>query len=204
MQFERSHRPNPTTLMVVQMGVSRNAKIQFGVEVLVEKRQRLAALLACISNAWAQLEYHIASGLQYLISAPFKKDAQRRLDPVASEIFEAVELVGQRLNILRRVFAAKISDKALKADLEIALTEVRNASTHRGKMVHSYWGVSDDYPDHIIRAPSLHRGDRDMMHPCAGYRSFAPRRFVLAFGELGLGQAPEGQPLTAASSPRSA
>jgi hypothetical protein len=144
------------------LGVKRGTSMTIGAMTLVDERPRLAALLGGISNAWALLEYEMASMLGVLISLPALTDTARALDPVSNELFDAFKLIDHRISLLRAAFIARVDDADLKAGLEAVFQRIKQASAKRGNLVHSAWGVSPTYPNKIIKTRPhrmSHEGD---------------------------------------------
>ncbi len=118
------------------------------------RRKELAALLGVIASEWASVElamtYLYATMLGKYLPHNQRKGPPEH--PIAFQIFDSLENTHKRLQLLDKLLNAVVTKKALRKEFkERTQPLIKKAADRRNSLIHSYWGVNDDYPRGLIR-----------------------------------------------------
>ena len=76
-----------------------------------------------------------------------------RVSPVAFQVFDTLETLHLRLELLRKLAEWLIKDAALLKELGAAIDSIRKAAKLRNTLVHGQWGIAVEYEDALILIP---------------------------------------------------
>ena len=126
---------------------------------LLLRRPKLAQLLAVVASEWVSVEI----GLTFLYATllgkylPHNQRQGPPIHPIGFQIFDALESLRKRLQLIERLAETLVTKKVLIKELEKKLIPlIRKAGDRRNDLVHGYWGINDSkYPNALmlIRAP---------------------------------------------------
>lgn len=123
-----------------------------GGDVLLH-RQQCAVLIAVVLSNWAELESVLAlllmSGLHARMnwSTP---DASAPLDDTPRIVLDEIDSIHTRLTIVDKALFDRISSQ-YRDRWDIAREKIRRLARRRNIVVHTGWGVSDEYPHGLLR-----------------------------------------------------
>lgn len=87
---------------------------------------------------------------------PRMPDFEPPIHPVALQIFDTLETLRLRLNLLRKLGGWVLKDEALERELnDTILISIERAAKLRNVMLHAEWGVAPEYPDALILLPTF-------------------------------------------------
>lgn len=98
----------------------------------------VAAAWACVER---QLIYVFAAGLFFTTHA----------EKTASTALATIESLSARLDIIGALLKPRIPKELFDEFAVELLPEIRRRSRERNLIVHSHWGVAEEYPEHIIQ-----------------------------------------------------
>ncbi len=121
------------------------------------KRPDLAALIGCICSNWAFVESslsHFYAHLMgiYLDSPPGYEPPSH---PVAYQIFDEIQTIRSRVQLVKRLVDWVIKDDKQKNDTLDVLEKLRKAGKGRNKVAHGVWGICESEPEALILLPSF-------------------------------------------------
>ena len=122
----------------------------------VLKRPALAALLGSIAAEWGSLEDRITFFYAYLMGRylPRTPGFSPPIHPVALQVFDVLETLRKRLELIESLGAWVIKNDALVQELrDTVMPAILRASKLRNEYLHAHWGVADEYPDALILLP---------------------------------------------------
>lgn len=127
-----------------------------GVRVL-DRRPAFAQLIATIANGWSLLDHEIAAAYALLMNqGPHVEGFSPGLDPVALQVFDTIDTQQKRIELLTKLAGWRVKDEHLLKDLtDRIVPAIRRAAKLRNTVMHSVWGVCEDYPDAIIQLPAF-------------------------------------------------
>ncbi|UUZ63014.1 hypothetical protein LP417_25075 [Polaromonas sp. P1-6] len=133
--------------------------VAFGSGMLL-KRPELAALIGCACADWAYVETLISMFYGHLMGVYLPKHPgfEPPTHPVALQIFDELQSIHAKVNLVKKLAAWVIKDEAQGNDASSVLERLRKAGDGRNKVAHGVWGVCDSEPDALILLPTF--GDR--------------------------------------------
>jgi len=126
---------------------------------LHKTRKEHAALIGLVAAEWSGLEGHLSHMLSFGLFGLSTDESA--VAPVIGAVFATLESINQRLALTERVLKPRVSSTLHKHFVETIAPEVRKRAKERNAVVHGYWGISPEYPDHIILSP---RGGADLQY----------------------------------------
>lgn len=125
--------------------------VGYGPDTVLE-RPELAMQIANVSANWVLIESDIAWLYALLLGMDLPKDKGDlpRSHPIAFQIFEALNSVQARLDLLGRLCktrAAKTESEYFETTLK---GEISKCFTLRSVVAHGLWGTDSKYPDALI------------------------------------------------------
>lgn len=125
---------------------------------MVLQRHALAALLGAVTAEWALLEGHVMHLYAYLMGVylPRSPGYEPPIHPVALQVFDTLETLRLRMNLLRKLGSWVLKSEALERELnETVIGSIERASKMRNSMLHAKWGIAPEYPDALILLPTF-------------------------------------------------
>jgi len=139
---------------------------------LLEKRPELAKLLGVLCGQWSWLECNM-SWLCSMLLGKYTPHNQRKgppTHPLGIQIFEALPNIHSRLELLQGLAGNLIPpDHKLTKELkDTVLPSIKRAATRRNHFIHTWWSLSKEYPDALLRGSST--ADIWMVYEASDFR----------------------------------
>jgi hypothetical protein len=141
--------------------VKAGTTTMFGYQAVL-RRPRLAALLGAIASEWSLMEETVADFYAYLLGLSIPRAVQPLgtlrswpMEIAGYAIFQSIIDTNRRIILLKQLAALRIHDGGVLEEVDVVMTLFRRAATKRNEFLHGTWGVSDDYPNHLIRTPHV-------------------------------------------------
>ena len=124
------------------------------------KRPELAALIGSACSDWAYVEESLGMFYGHLMGVYLAAPAgfEPPSHPVARQIFDEVQTIHSRVQLVRKLADWVIKDDQQRADVRIVLEKLKKAGKGRNKVAHAVWGLCDSEPDALILLPAF--GDK--------------------------------------------
>jgi hypothetical protein len=152
------------------------------------KRPELAAQIGNIAANWATVEQTIMFLYALLLGTdlPHGSGGNPTAHPVAFQIFSALYALDRRIDLLERLLKDRGKPEEAQ-DFERRLKPLlRKRFNERSLVVHSVWGICDDYPDALVlhHVPFINR----MLYRVRDFEEISQRikdvsADLLAFGD---------------------
>lgn len=137
----------------IKSGIS----VMHGSRMILE-RPGLAALLGGIAAEWALLEGSVMNLYAFLMGVylPHMPGFEPPLHPVALQVFDTLETLRLRLNLLRKLSNWVLKNEGLLSELnDTVMSSIERAAKLRNTMLHAKWGIAPEYPDALILVPTF-------------------------------------------------
>jgi hypothetical protein len=140
--------------MAYPLKVSKS--VRSGPGILLE-RPELAAQIGCICADWANVEFNLSIFYGHLMGVylPSSPGFAPPSHPMANQIFEEVQTIHSRVQLVKKLAEWVIKDESLKNDTLAVLEKLKKAGKERNKVAHAVWGICSDEPDALIMQPSF-------------------------------------------------
>ncbi|MEJ2230482.1 MAG: hypothetical protein P8X46_04785, partial [Nitrospirales bacterium] len=120
------------------------------------QRPGLAALLGDIAAEWALLEGRVMNLYAYLmgIYLPRMPGFEPPIHPVALQVFDTLETLRLRLDLLGKLGGWVLKNDALVRELkDTVVSSIKDVAKLRNTMLHAKWGIAPEYHDALILLP---------------------------------------------------
>jgi hypothetical protein len=141
--------------------VKAGTSMTFGYQAVL-RRPRLAALLGAIASEWSLMEEAVADFYAYLLGLSIPRAVQPigtvrtwPMEIAGYAIFQSIVDTNRRITLLKQLAAIRIHDGGVLEEIDVVMKLFKRAATKRNEFIHGTWGVSDDYPEHLIRTPHV-------------------------------------------------
>ncbi|MEP0546007.1 MAG: hypothetical protein ABJF88_03680 [Rhodothermales bacterium] len=131
--------------------------VQAGPRMILQRPQ-MAALLGTVAAEWSLLERWITSLYAYLMGVylPRTPGFFPPVHPVALQVFDTLQTLHLRLELLTKLADWVVKDDGLREELKgPVVASIRRAAKDRNKWVHAQWGIAPEYPDSLIFMPTF-------------------------------------------------
>ena len=134
----------------LKVGIS----VRSGPGILLE-RPDLAAHIGSICADWAAVEDSLAGFYAHLMGKylPSTPGFEPPTHPVAFQVFDEVQTIHSRVQLVKKLAEWAIKDIDLKSDVLNALDKVKNSGKGRNKVAHAVWGICEEEPGALIMRP---------------------------------------------------
>lgn len=121
------------------------------------KRPELAALIGSICSDWAYLESSLRMFYAHLMGVYLDPTPGYELPshPVANQIFEEIQTINSRIQLVRKLAEWVIKDEQQKNEVLDVLDKLKKAGKGRNTVAHAVWGICDSEPDALILLPTF-------------------------------------------------
>jgi hypothetical protein len=121
------------------------------------KRPELAALIGGICSDWAYLESLLCDFYRNLMGVYLEPTPgyEPPFHPVASQIFDEIQTIHSRVQLVRKLAEWVIKDEKQRNDTLAVLEKLKKAGKGRNTVVHAVWGICDSEPDALILLPTF-------------------------------------------------
>ncbi|MCP1726560.1 hypothetical protein J2T60_000525 [Natronospira proteinivora] len=156
--------------------------VRSGPGILLE-RPDLAAQIGSICADWASLEDGLASFYAHLmgIYLPSIPGFEPPTHPVAFQIFDEVQTIHSRVQLVKKLAEWAIKDEDLKKRAVDILDKVKKSGKGRNKIAHAVWGICDEESDALILLPNF---GSQMIYKLNDFKEIAEQIYV-SKAELG-------------------
>jgi hypothetical protein len=127
-----------------------------GPGVLLE-RPELAALVGSICADWTSVENGLASFYGHLMGVylPSDPEYEPAFHPIALQVFDEVQTIHSRVQLVKKLAEWVIKDDDLKKDTLSVLDKTKNAGKGRNTVAHAVWGICKEEPEALIMTPNF-------------------------------------------------
>ena len=121
------------------------------------KRPELAALIGSACSDWAYVEESLGMFYGHLMGVYLESSPgfEPPSHPVARQIFDEVQTIHSRVQLVKKLADWVIKDDQQRADVQTVLEKLRKAGKGRNKLAHAVWGICDSEPDALILLPTF-------------------------------------------------
>lgn len=129
--------------------------IQFGPNTVLE-RPALAAEIRNVCANWNLIEQQLMMLYALLMGDYLPKQLPGfapSTHPVAHQIFDALNALNPRIELLEKMLAWRASKDEVKNFKEVIWPGLRKHFSERSMVAHGVWGICEAYPDALILVP---------------------------------------------------